>query len=58
MIFWSDQIWFGAWMGLIANHADMWQIASLLGKVDAVTDDKFIWNIKADPVHMDINLAA
>ncbi len=36
----------------------MRQIAALLGEVDAIADDKFIRYVKANPIHIDVNLAA
>ena len=34
----------------MVHHTDMRQIAALLGEVDPIADDKFIRNVKADPV--------
>ena len=36
----------------------MWQIAPLLGKINAIADHKFIRNVKAYPIDMDVDLAA
>ena len=57
MIVWAYYLLQGR-LWLAPDNADMRQIASLLGEINAIADDKFIWNVKTHPIDMDVNLAA